>query len=199
MLATISIRAARGEDAPGIARVHLASWQTTYRGIVPDDILDHLTLDDYEPRWRQLLASAEIASGVECTFVAEEVATTTIIGFAHGAPTRSTRSEAANTIIQRVPYESELNAIYLLPTMRRQGIGRRLTAAVAQHLAARGHHGLIVWALADNAPARRFYERLGGVVVAEQPIEIGKPLVEVAYGWPDLPPSRTPSPLGHRS
>ncbi|MEO7000909.1 MAG: hypothetical protein ABI068_03820 [Ktedonobacterales bacterium] len=103
MADTISIRPAREGDAPGIARVHLASWQTTYRGIVPDDILDHLTLGDYEPRWRQRLTSAEIASGVECTFVAEEIASSTIVGFAHGAPTRPTRSEAANAIIQRIP------------------------------------------------------------------------------------------------
>ncbi|MEO7000908.1 MAG: GNAT family N-acetyltransferase [Ktedonobacterales bacterium] len=94
---------------------------------------------------------------------------------------RPTRSSSAS------PYDGELNAIYLLPTTQRQGAGRRLTAAVAQHLAACGHRGLIIWALAENIAAGRFYERLGGVVVAEQPIEIGKPLVEVAYGWPDLP------------
>lgn len=43
-----------------------------------------------------------------------------------------------------------------------------------------------MWALAGN-PARHFYEALGGVFVASQPVEIGGlTLEEVAYGWDDL-------------
>jgi hypothetical protein len=45
---------------------------------------------------------------------------------------------------------------------------------------------MIVWALEAN-PACRFYQRLGGVPVAAQTIDIGgQSLPEVAYGWPDI-------------
>ena len=45
--------------------------------------------------------------------------------------------------------------------------------------------GLAVWVLALNVEARRFYERLGGSLVAERPIAIAShPFAEVAYGWP---------------
>jgi hypothetical protein len=46
---------------------------------------------------------------------------------------------------------------------------------------------MFLWVLEANAPARRFYETLGGALVRDQPIEIGGVIfTEVAYGWPDL-------------
>ena len=41
--------------------------------------------------------------------------------------------------------------------------------------------------LRENAAARCFYERLGGIIVCEREEEqSGATLVEVAYGWRDL-------------
>jgi hypothetical protein len=46
---------------------------------------------------------------------------------------------------------------------------------------------MIVWVLRENAAARAFYERLGGVYVRTQPITIGSVLLqEVSYGWRSL-------------
>ena len=46
---------------------------------------------------------------------------------------------------------------------------------------------MLLWVLEANAPARTFYEDLGGRVVREQPIDVGGvTLTEVAYGWPHL-------------
>jgi hypothetical protein len=45
---------------------------------------------------------------------------------------------------------------------------------------------MVVWVLKEN-PARGFYERMGGVKVGEQMIEIGgATLPEIAFGWADL-------------
>ena len=44
---------------------------------------------------------------------------------------------------------------------------------------------MLIWVLAEN-PARRIYESLVGCYVRKQPITIGKPLLEVAYGWKDI-------------
>jgi hypothetical protein len=45
---------------------------------------------------------------------------------------------------------------------------------------------MAVWVLARN-PSRKFYEALGGKVIAEKEIERdGESFVEVAYGWNDL-------------
>jgi len=45
---------------------------------------------------------------------------------------------------------------------------------------------LIIGCLAANAPARRFYEALGGRVIAEREFDQdGVMLPEVVYGWID--------------
>ena len=45
---------------------------------------------------------------------------------------------------------------------------------------------MIAWVLAENWPARRFYEALGGDYFRERTTDIaGSPLLGVSYGWPD--------------
>jgi hypothetical protein len=45
---------------------------------------------------------------------------------------------------------------------------------------------MAVWVLAAN-PFKKFYEALGGEVIAEQSIErVGQSFSEVAYGWKAL-------------
>jgi len=100
-----------------------------------------------------------------------------VVAFAAGSPERSGDPK----------YLGELYAIYVLPAYQAQGIGRALMHAVAGRLAAAGHKGMLLWVLEANAPARTFYEALGGVVVRKQPIEVGGvTLPEVAYGWDNL-------------
>ena len=40
------IRKANIEDAMGIAKVHVDSWRTTYKGIVPEVFLENLSYDE---------------------------------------------------------------------------------------------------------------------------------------------------------
>lgn len=41
----IRIREANCADAAAIARVHVASWHMTYRGIMPDSVTDVFTVE----------------------------------------------------------------------------------------------------------------------------------------------------------
>jgi ribosomal protein S18 acetylase RimI-like enzyme len=76
--------------------------------------------------------------------------------------------------------------LYVRERHQRRGLGRRLVQAVAAHLAQRGRHALVIGCLAANAPARRFYEALGGRLVGEREYdEDGVMLPEVVYRWPD--------------
>lgn len=166
------IRDARPEDAASIARVHVESWRTTYRGIVAADYLAGLSLEARQTMWAEALRNP--ARGT-CRFVAED-ASGGVIGFAAGGPVRD-----------GVPtYEGELYAIYLLEGWQGQGIGRMLAAAVAERLAGSGLRSLLIWVLAGN-PARGFYEALGGQKVLEQEVRIGdERLTEIGYGWTDI-------------
>ena len=165
------IRPADLDDAAAIARVHVVSWRSTYRTLLPADFLESLTEAGYTDRWRRFIS--ERSSRV---FVVEDESND-IVGFASGG-----RERAGET-----GYRGELYAIYLLESSQRRGYGRELVRAVVGGLREMGLQDMIIWVLRDNRPARDFYERLGGVFVRAQPITIGSAtLEEVSYGWPRL-------------
>lgn len=171
----MQIRLATLADAPAIAHVHVASWRTTYAGIIPDAVLAQMTDEARRlANWQRILSDPH---SPECVFVAEDD-NADIIGFASGGPTRSGPEDAAR-------FPGELYAIYLLQAAQGRGVGRVLARAVAQRLAEQDMHAMIVWVLAEN-PARQFYAALGGQFLREQPFMMGgAEIIEAGYGWDD--------------
>ncbi len=49
----MKIRKATQQDASGIAKVHVDSWRTTYKNIVPDAFLDSLNYENRTKLWKQ--------------------------------------------------------------------------------------------------------------------------------------------------
>ena len=170
----IHIREAGLEDASSIARVRVASWQSTYHGIIPQNYLDSLSTAEYLGHWQGILA-ANGRQGYTC--VAENEAGE-IIGFALGGGERSLDPK----------FEGELYALYIMETYQRRGIGRNLVFTIAGYLVHEGINSMLAWVLSDN-PACAFYEALGGEPVYEKPMMIsGKELKQIAYGWSNLFP-----------
>jgi ribosomal protein S18 acetylase RimI-like enzyme len=164
------VRPAALEDAAAIARVHVASWRTTYRGLLADDFLTSLAEEPYTDRWRRV-----IGDGLSRVFVVDDEEE--IVGFASCG-----RERAGET-----GFAGELYAIYIVDSAQRQGHGRELVRAAAGALREMKLTDMIVWVLRDNTSARHFYERLGGLYVRAQPITIGSmTLEEVSYGWRSL-------------
>ena len=83
MGAAARIRAATPEDARPVAEVHVTSWRHTYRGLVPDDYLDRLSVDDRESMWLGAFADPDPKSGA---LVAENGGL--VVGFASFGPSR---------------------------------------------------------------------------------------------------------------
>lgn len=168
------IRAATPDDVPAIARVHVDSWRTTYRGLLPDKVLADLSSKRRQADWQQRIEAkaAEASSG--CVFVAEVAGE--LVGFASAGPNREEDSR----------YGAELYAIYILQEHQRRGIGRSITSRVLQELRTHGHDSMLVWVLKGN-PAETFYRRLGGKLTGEKVVNIGdEDYLEVSYGWKDL-------------
>ena len=55
----MQIREARLTDAAGIAKVHVDSWRTTYRGIIPDEYLDKLSYEQRTELWKKNISEAD--------------------------------------------------------------------------------------------------------------------------------------------
>jgi len=161
------------------ATVHVESWRTIYKGIVPDDFLARLSYEQREQFWRQVLTEP---GSVGFVYVADD-RHGQVVGFVSGGPERS-----GDTL-----YTGEIYAIYLLAPYQGQGIGRQLASTLVTRLIQEGMTALLLWVLAAN-PARKFYERLGGQPVYEKTVTIGGvPLIEVAYGWRDAHTITAPS------
>ncbi len=161
------VRPATLNDATAIAQVHVSSWRSTYRGLLPDDFLASLSDAGYTERWKRV-----IAEGTSRVYVAEDAGD--VVGFASAGRERAGEEG----------YEGELYAIYVLDDAQRRGFGRELVRASVGGLRELGLADMIIWVLRDNQPARAFYERLGGAYVRSQPITIGSAtLEEVSYGW----------------
>jgi GNAT superfamily N-acetyltransferase len=164
----LKVREAHPEDATAIARVHVDAWRETYRGIVPDSVLDALRYEDREAFWSGVLRRSGID---EIVYVAEFA--DSIRGFASGGPERT----------HNASYQSELYAIYVLRAAQKRGVGRKLFDAVVRRLIEKGHASMLVWVLERN-PACGFYESMGGQRVDQKVEHFGSAaLTEVAYGW----------------
>jgi GNAT superfamily N-acetyltransferase len=175
-----AIREANLADAAAIAHVHVASWKTTYSGVVPDAYIDSLNQVERTQTWEEWFRTAPMS-----VFVAEDAAG--IFGFANGGAIRGQVGEPGE-------YDAELYAIYLLQASQRRGAGRALTQALASSLARKGFRSMVVWVLEQN-PAVQFYQCLGAVPVARQNIQIGGlDLAEIALGWPRLDRLISPEP-----
>jgi GNAT superfamily N-acetyltransferase len=171
MFEETSIRFATVSDARGIAEVHVAAWKTTYQSIFPASVLEALSIEKRETGWREILSRTQ----TDFTLVGCDPEGQ-VVGFASGGA-ETTGGLGCN---------GELKAIYLLATVRRQGLGTLLMRRIARELQSRGFSSMAVWVLALN-PYRRFYEARGGAEIAQRSIERGgQPFVEIAYGWRDL-------------
>lgn len=159
------------DDALDLARVHIASWRETYRGLLPDAYLDRMSLPAHARRFHAGLVQA---GPFEATLAAAD--RWGLVGYASGGPSRSGRAG-----------EAEIATLYVLRAAQGRGLGRRLTADLARVFAANGATSLMISVLRDNLPARRFYEHLGGQ--AEAPRREPGPggvTYEVSYRWSDI-------------
>jgi L-amino acid N-acyltransferase YncA len=78
----MNIRPAAQSDVENIGSIHVESWQETYRGLIPDAVLDSVTVGARVAMWRNTI---EHHSATTPIFVAE-VAGGDIVGFAAGGP-----------------------------------------------------------------------------------------------------------------
>ncbi|MGI8492951.1 MAG: GNAT family N-acetyltransferase [Acidimicrobiales bacterium] len=80
----MEVAPAAAGDAGGLAEVHVKTWQAAYRGRIPDEVLDSLSVAERRRRWSEILEASEPPATM--TWVAREAGE--IIGFASVCPTR---------------------------------------------------------------------------------------------------------------
>jgi len=140
-----TIRRAEPLEVRRIAEVHVRAWQTAYRGFIPDELLDTLSVENREAMWRRTISGGDVP-----IWVAERAGH--VIGFAATEPSRDLDAGLG---------VSELYAIYVEPEVVGTGVGRVLFARAVDHLWQGGYTAATLWVLEENTRARRFYEHAG--------------------------------------
>ena len=167
-MAQIAIRTAKPGDARAIAEIHVATWRAAYRGLMPDDFLAALSVDERTAMWSTALGRP---SPSQLTLVEIEG---TLAAFCIYGPTRD----------DEPPEVAEIYALNVHPARWREGLGRALCEHAVAEAAARGHTAIALWVMTANDRARRFYERLGyaadGAARANSHL-IGRAFDEVRY------------------
>ena len=143
-----NIRRAFPADARAISSVRARSWQSGYRGIMPDEVLDNMDIEGWAARAEQWLQAREERGR---DWVAEEGGE--IVGWA--SRFLPARDEDAG------PAVAELAALYVLPSHWGRGLGHALLDVVVEDLRAQGARALSLWVVEANDRARQFYERQG--------------------------------------
>ncbi|MFD5112364.1 GNAT family N-acetyltransferase [Streptomyces sp. NPDC058391] len=167
---TVEIREMTADDCEAVATVRVRGWQHAYAGLMPQAYLDALSVEEDAARRRDHLARG---NGRVVNLVAERAGR--VAGWGCYGPGRDEDAPAGS---------AELYAIYVLPEQLSTGVGRALMDALTSRAAAEGCPLLLLWVLAGNEHARRFYEKAGFAPDgAEESFEVGGVSVgEVRYG-----------------
>lgn len=166
----VVIRKAEQADVPAMARINVATWRDSYGKFLPRQLMAELScsqkqteIENFFVRWEENQAVALVAenkSGEMMAFI--------IAGKNHR---------------QNLGYTGEIYNLHVAPAFQSQGIGRYLVYRVSQVFRQRNWNTMMVWALAEN-PSCRFYEKLGGRVIAQDVDEYrGFTAPVIAYGW----------------
>lgn len=162
------------DDVEGLASCIVPAWLEAHRDQIPNHLWqrrrEDWTIEVSAAAWKRTLA--EIASEPETR---SHVLVTTELGAIVGLVAGTLEGDD----------RGQVDALYVMPSHQRQGVGRRLLSASFEALRSAGASHVRIVVLAANAPARRFYESVGGHQVGLAEVEEDDELLPaVVYEWP---------------
>ena len=138
----VNIRRAVLDDAAEIARVQVESWRATYRGILPDKILDDNEFYRQQKQfWHQILENHSLENNIA---IAEQ--NNQVIGVAFSGPPRDADAT----------WNRELYLMYIDNDFHARGIGSQLLAEVLP-----ATKSTSLWVFENNSRAIAFYRKHG--------------------------------------
>lgn len=150
----IIIRKAYPEEAERLIDINIKVWNTTYNGLIPQEVIDKLQSKNLARIERNKKSIKEKNN----IFVAEIDGK--IIGYSTYGKTRDENYTDAG----------EIYAGYILDDYQKLGIGRKLAVACMEEMIKNGYTTLITKCLKGN-PSNEFHKSLGGEFVGQSTFE----------------------------
>ena len=159
------IRKAIYSDCHDLSILKREIWETTYRGIYPDEKLDNYDYAKNEDKFKSFVDS----ENQELYVVLDNNILIAYIEF--GTPFRPFRD-----------YEQEIGLFYIKQSYQKQGIGRQLFNLAFKHIKDTGVDKFFISCNKYNLNAQEFYKKMGGQIVhIDEDFENDNPQVKFEY------------------
>jgi GNAT superfamily N-acetyltransferase len=169
--ASLLLRPATAADADLLAAMHAASWQATYRGLLPAAFLDREVGAERAAYWRARMEAP--GADRRLVLIAEIAAVDVSLDpAAEDAP----RTAAGFVCVERQPdspWGVLLDNLHALPAHQGIGVGKTLMEAAQRWARGQGESQLYLYVLDGNTPAIAFYERQGWEYSGAEPDQMG--------------------------
>ena len=160
-----SFRIAEHSDCSKIANLKKIVWNTTYRGIYKDELLDNFDIEKQTEKFEKMVDSETNLYVVECN--------DDIIGyFSFGKPFHPYKN-----------YEIEFGLLYLLKEYQGRGIGTSVFKFVRDEIRKMGVDKFYLCCNKYNYNAQKFYEKMGGIIVHIDSDDTEKDRVQIYYEY----------------
>ena len=160
----MEIRIARDEDCRSLATLKRRVWETTYRGIYPDEKLDKYDIDLNENKFKNMIKQ----KSQKLFVVLNE---SEIIGYM-----------SCGKIMR--PFDDhthDIGLLYLAKEYQGKGIGLDLFQFAKMELKNQGVTEFIVSCNKYNLPAQHFYKKMGGKIIKIEEDNEDKSIPQVKF------------------
>ncbi|MBM2623476.1 GNAT family N-acetyltransferase [Actinoplanes sp. LDG1-06] len=161
----VSLRTASESDLVAVGAVHQSSRVAAYAGILPAATLELRTAEAFGEWWSERYRWER-----ETHRMTVAVSASAVVGFTYVG-------------LSETPGATELYAIHVLPSLVGTGVGRLLMVDALSALASFGEPRAVLWVLAANTRARKFYEAGGWTLdgaTRREPVN-GEPVDQLRY------------------
>ncbi|QCL77541.1 GNAT family N-acetyltransferase (plasmid) [Agrobacterium tumefaciens] len=167
----IAIRDATPDDREAITSLHVRVSKRAYAGMLPADYLAEIMPDEKTRLWEKRLSQGSDPERLRVTLAHfdNELAGFSCFLFDH-----------------ETQFGTYLHNLYVDPAYQGKGVARSLLSAGIQRFSPQQRNRPVhLLTLADNHPARRFYEKLNGQIVEEKRSVMASypDLIFVRYQW----------------
>lgn len=171
------LRNATVNDIDSLAKAYVRCWHDTYADIIPQEVLNHVTLPKSQKKWRNDFVD-QLNDNDRAIFVIQNDAGD-IVGFASCGASRARSA--------RVLGQGEIFGIYVLQEYQGYGLGKALMLATSRWLISRGLFTGGIWVAEANGVGRRFCEDLGARIAGSRKTsKNGFTYTQIAMAWTDF-------------
>lgn len=151
----LTYRTGNQNDIQKIAELLIDTWKNCYKGFIPNDYLESLSVDRQIQRHSKYMQS-------NVKYIVAETEVNGVIGF----------SSYGDNRIKNINCEKEIYTIYVCINHQGQGVGNNLLNSILSDL--NNTKNEIAVSVFEKNPFKQFYVKNGFVKIDEEIIELGQ-------------------------